>query len=522
MSAAEQEHKIKKIVPKGASNNVRYLHQEYIGSSSISWNGQLSSYLQTLSPFMDDLTGKFGIDLYKKMMKDPTVSSSIEILKLSVTSKPYQLTSAVQDIDNNNFELAQEIKEFIEYCYKNLQAPFASIVEQMLSAIPYGHSLTEKTVIMVEEGRWLGKWKLASLKVKDPNSYQFVTDQFNNLWGVLPNYIINTGLKPGTTPGLGITENTDKHIAGTVIDPDSIINMDKFALVTIKGENNDPRGESKLRPAYNGWWLKMQLWIEYLKFIAQCGTPGLWGTTSENAEPVDKLDAAGNVMVDPETDENLKIEAEAAMLEELIKFSSGTAMVFPFGSMVNKIEVQGNGEIFDKGLYNFDKQIVVGILLQNLATSEGKSGNAQAGTSAQESVLEKLITSIKNLMEETIAKITYQLVLWNYGQEAADELCPIGTFPEAESTDFQALSQGIAALWRYGYMHDSQLDATDKKLGLGKRDNVAQQRDLQRGVQAPGQEKNLQNPDNQSGSNQFPKREIGKVTNSSKFRKRWR
>lgn len=454
MSAAAQD---KAPEPIALDSKLKLL-QEYVSAGS---NFAAASMARALPRYIDDATADFGDDLYDRMMRDPVCFSSISTLKRQAladggTFQPPMdaPADAADEVTKARYAKAQHLAEFVQFAVDCAEEDFFTVLEEMLDALSHGNRVAELTA---EYAIWDGQKKLVlrHIKPKPRKATAFVVDAFNNVVGIV-------GMKPG---GGGI-------LALSSFDPAAMVDMvqprEKFAVLTHKPKDADPRGTSLLRQAYNPWYVKQQVWPEFLKYLVQFGSPSLWATTSENEPSTIKLDDGGTPVLD--TDGNaVELTAEQALLAKLLDFRNGAAAAFKFGTELHTIGGDGSTSAFVTGIPLLDRQITLAILGATRATMESEHGSRADSQTAQDMV-GLAVAYVKNLVSRMVEKdIAYRLLEWNFGPDVAREYCPKFVMSASPQEDFAANVDAISRLFASGYIADDQLAGIDSKLGLPAR-----------------------------------------------------
>jgi len=434
-----------------------------------SWYTFLNAYARSLPRYIDDAERDFGIDIYERMMRDPALASSVNDLRIAALSQGPRFLCRVptpspvkSDPEGEaRFQQAEEIRGFVEDTMDNLQQPLEDILEEMLDFLTFGHKVAEQ-VYELRGGRMV----LARLKVKPRTAYNFVVDKFMNLEGLI-----------AASPSSSSTLNSALSTAA-VVNPGDILPREKFFILTYQAKGGDPRGGSILRPAYNPWYLKMQVWPMYLKFLSQFGTPSVWATLPENTGNVQLINTDGTPQADAEGN-LLEMTAAEAMLQKLIAFANGTALVLEHDSALNIIEPKGNGEAFLSAIDLFDRQMTKAVLIAIRATMESQHGSRADSETAQGTVAE-ITQGIRRKVEIGFYRdVITPLIRYNFGDEAADgDLCPYMSLSEVARENITETGNMIANLARSEMIHTSQLPGIDSMLGLPERDFEAQRLEL--------------------------------------------
>ena len=439
---------------------------EYVSGGGVSW---LAQYLATLPPFIDDVTRDFGDDLYERMMRDPQIASSINTIKHGILATGVSLpavklpTTQKDEADgvtttapHADQPKADEIAAFCQRLLDNLKTPLHDVLWNMLDALAFGHKIAEK-VYGDGIGEDAGKLVLTKLKVKPRRTTAFVVDAFSNVAGLL-----------ALIPGVSYTVMT-QNLFGPGASLQNFIPREKFAVLTCRETDSDPRGVSLLRPAYYAWYAKTQVWPAYLKFLALYAIGILVGTTAEQnvgdslayqADGVTPLqDTLGNLVY---------LSSQQAMLQNLIALEGGTAIALPFGATLDTLKPAGDGSVFGAANDLFNREIEKAITGQTLATSEAKH-DTRAASQTHQDVLGGVMGYGRSLVETMLYRdVLLPTVLINYGEDAA-ALVPHPVLSDVEQQDTVALWGAVGALNTSGYLDASQKIALDAQVGLPER-----------------------------------------------------
>lgn len=404
---------------------------------------------------IDDLSEDFGADIYREMLKDADVNAALAILKASILEDGLQLAPAVEDQSQRGYKRAVLIRDLAEHMLARMQWPINTVLWNMLDALAFGNKVAEQvSEWQVVKGQRL--LMLTAIKPKPGTQVAFVVDPYLNLLGLL-------GAEPGDA----------QLSSGTILNPDSskILPVDKFAILTNRPEDCDPRGTSVLRPAYDPWWKKRQVGPEYLRYLSQFAAPSIWATPPEGAETVPDTDTFGNPTPPEESEDELAVATpQEELLAVLVEWRNSYAAVVPHGTQINAVELTGDGEAFRDALQVYSSQIIKAILTQQLATEEGQH-QARAAAGVHQDVLDTIVRQGKQSVLEMVSnQILVPWVRRNWGDEAAETLVPVPSLGTTEHQDVPALMTAVAALMRAAFFHSSQLPAIDEMLGLPVRD----------------------------------------------------
>lgn len=436
---------------------------EYVAGHALHWS---RSTLRRLPWAFDDLSRDFGDDIYERMLLDPQVIAVVNVLRASIIADGARLASPVGDQDADGFAHGMAICDFCCAVLEDLETPLDDVLWDLLKAIALGSRVAEE-VYDETQLQQKGRLVLKALKPKPRHSVAFVTDAFLNIQGIL-------GTIPGQGRGLGMGT-----FAIGQSPPPNLLPRSKFAVLSFRPENHDPRGTTVLRPAYGPWWSKQQAWQEYLKYLSQFASPSLIGTTAENAEK-----GGGTKITMPD---GTKKTPSEVLLDTLLAFQNGTALAVPYGTVVKALEVNGNGLPFLNAIKLCDQQITIAVLHQTRATMEAENGSRADSETAQDilgTIVRQARRSVALMLRRDVLR---PMVAVNYGDTAAAKLTPTVSLGVVEQQDMAALYTAVANLARAGYLHPSQYSELDERLNLPPRDMAQVQAEREQAMQVQQQ-----------------------------------
>lgn len=437
--------------------------KEYIAGGAL-----YSSYAdgaRTLSNFDSNGSLKYhSAQTFEQMCLDPKIAKAINILKISTLGDGVEFLPAVAENDEN-YEYAVTIANFCDKAVRELELPLRYVLEQMMDALVYGHKVGEITyktsALLGFEGNYLVP---AKIKVKKLDAVRFVVDNKANILGLV-----------AKNPTTLVTQNASLTTRNgrKLIDGQPILPREKFLVLTIRGKDSDPRGQSILAPAFNAWHLKTQIWPEYLRYLLLCAIPILVGTTPDNESGIKELlrGEDGQPIKDPSTGAFIEANPVEALRDALLNARNAEVLAAKGGTKITEIGAHGAGTPFFKAIELFDSQMETAILLQTLATSEGIHQNRAASTMHM-SILDQLVWWLKGVVVDMlVADLLRPMVRMNFGERAL-EFVPNITLGDTERREFAADAQAVATLYKAGYFQPEQLKKLDAMLGIGIRETV--------------------------------------------------
>lgn len=411
--------------------------REFVARSNTSaLFGAVRSELTRLPRATDDLSRELTIETCDRMMNDPQISSAVYTLVLQALAKGLRAKPRYPK-GHDFYEEAVKMYDFIsyelDYCHDNmldyLEVGMTETLEDMAVArLVYGNSVAEQTRRIQVGGPLDGKLVMASLNVKSPNVYGYVVDPKGNV----PGLAVYTGETKETRPGgavsflpMAVTETTTQ-IEMPISAMGSgweVLPISKFAVTAHRRKMNDPRGNSALRQAFNAWYLLMQIWPEFLKYLTQFASPSLVATMPERTP--DRVRQSDGTLADPAD----------ILYEELVNFANGTVVVARHGTEIDTLFSQGDGTAFIQSINLLNHQMVKAILHSVLAT-EAPHNQTRAAQQGGKDILDIPTRGIKNGLCSMIHRqIWKRSILFNFGPLAAQYLTPIASLGDITAED---------------------------------------------------------------------------------------
>lgn len=367
-------------------------------------------------------------EIYRQMLHDPEVSANLWLLVNGTLADGAMMHPQELAEDDPRAKLAAEIAAFHQRNIDGLPKPLTDILEKLLKeAIQYGHKVAEQTFYIPTEGPDAGRARHRSIKVKSRQSVSFVIDAFWNVLGLTANQAYSS-----ETP--------------------TIIPREKFVVISLREEDEDPRGMSWLRSAVNGWQFKCGTWPQWYQFLDRCGIPGLVGECAPKGADQVLKDSSGNVLTDSNGRTRYKTPQEA-LSDSLVAFRSASVIAVPNGSNVTALEVTATGEVFDKAIDVANSEITRGMLYQVRATNESQFGS-RADSQTGYGILEGLIWYLKGRVAWTILNdILRPVHLMNFPADTLD-LMPSVSLGDSDRRDWAKDADAVTSF--YGKVSLSQ------------------------------------------------------------------
>lgn len=424
--------------------------------------------IQSLPPWSDDITERFGPEIYDRMYKDSEVAASLDMLVAAATSQDIRFIPAV-DVDTPDYEKAEHIANFFTWMIEEYMAEISFDEvrsSSVLSALKYGNNVAEMTLGVVQTGQYRNFIAAQSVRDAEIREYSIVVDNFNNIIGIIP-AVNRYGIGAGSQQFIGTFLNTEsvnvQDMQSSNADKqkmvdyfrNALIPRRKFIMYAWRPIKNDPRGMSALRAAYSAWWLKQQVVNEMLSWLEKFAQPSIVGSTPEGAQEQCEYDAQGNVIA--------RTSPTNQLLTQLRKFQSSSALAVPFGTKVDLLTSTGQGQVFLSVLAYVNQEIARGILKQHLATSEGIHQSRAASTVHQD-ILSLLVINIKNWQKRVILRdFVRPLVELNFGPSSLS-LTPKIDIGDGDGFPLNPFE--VSQLQGVTWFSPSQFSEVDRLLGL--------------------------------------------------------
>jgi len=415
------------------------------------------NWLRSLPWAIDDISTDFGDDLYQRMLYDDAVRAAVTTMLSAILSERVDvIPPAVDEADEQGAKKAADIAAVCRRALGNMDNLEDVLWDMAQDALTAGNKVAE---LIFAEGRGQDKGKLVvtAIKPKRRRVISFVVDVYLNTVGFL-------ALIPG--------QFWPVQIGIIISEPDNIPNLlprEKFAVLTWRPKDGDPRGTSILRAAYTAWNFKMQLWGEYMKFLANFVVPSFIGFLPENAQDLYASDSEGNLKLDVNGDP-IPIDPTYDMASKLSQLRNAGSAAFPFSASVQVVQAAASANAaFDNAFGFLNDCIARAILGQTLATGEGKH-DSRAAAQVHMDVLLLLIKQAKQSVCAMLRRdIFTPIVKYNYGEDALDYI-PEASLGDVSEPDKAALWAAIASLKTADAVLPSQWKQLYAEVGLPEAD----------------------------------------------------
>lgn len=325
----------------------------------------------------DDLVTSRGYEIYDRMQTDSQVRACLNIKKLSILSRGWQVRPASDSPKDI------KIADFVRFCLSDMRGSVIDVLYNVLDAVAKGFSVSEINYKFIEKGPYNGLIGLDSIKSKDPSGISFESDEFLNL--------------------ISLRQNTSQSVK---------LPPEKFLVYTYMPRYESPYGTSDLRAAYRHWWSKDIILRFYNIYLEKFGSPTVLGAYTRGTPKSQQDD----------------------LLKVLDRIQQETAIVLPEDIKVELLEAQRGGESgYMQAIEYHDRQIAKSILGQTLTTDEGMRFGSFALAKVHLDVLRITLEKVKRDLEETVMReqLIRRMVDYNFRTDSYPEFS-LGTLRERD------------------------------------------------------------------------------------------
>lgn len=280
----------------------------------------------------DDLVGRKGVLIYKRMMVDEQIKAVVRFKRDAITSRAWMFECEYEELSEEERELRCKL---FDDAICRMEGSFTDALNNILSAMYMGFSLTEKVYKLNEVAgkQWYG---VKHLRLKPQESFLFYQDAFGNL----------TALKQQT---FGDEQELDPT---------------KFIHYVQNPEWDANYGRSELRECYRSWFSKDII----LKF--------------QNIH-MERF-AGGFIWAKPSQGKTISsASAEYANLQDVLtNIHTKTSIIVPGNIDLNVVQ-GATTDIYERAIAQHDKSIAKSLLVPNLMgiSEQGNTGSfAQSET----------------------------------------------------------------------------------------------------------------------------------------------
>lgn len=493
---------------KRPSRRISQLVAEFIRLNAGAYGvAGIANSLATLPQYIDDLHLTLGNQIYDRMMKDPMVKAGVDTAVAMILADDIQWQATfdappeeLDEIDpalkesvaqanavQADFKNAEEALKFWEEILKSMKKPMKLRVAECLKpSLVNGHKVAEK-VCDIRDGMLV----LLDLRPLPRDLIQLVVDDKMDFVGIVQAGIFTTSEEIKKEE----LDEDMQTLSGRPIYP-----AEKFSLFTHEPIDNDPRGTSILRAAYNSWYVKQTFYAGLAKGMNQLATPSIIAIEGEETLGTGEEDdgTLGEITDGLDT------------LAALTGLQNGSVATVPHGTVIHQIGGTDVAANFTNAFSLVDSQILYAILSQNRSNKEAEHGS-RADSETGKNIVDVLMSLKRMAVESVLYDLAFGIFEANFGLNWARRYTPIPKLSAGPQEDFSKNASAVAALHNAAYIADDQLPEIDIKLGLPRRSMKAwrekQEVDRQQSDIMNRMVGNATNPDDDGEDDDFGKLE---------------
>lgn len=320
----------------------------------------------------DDLIGKKGHSVYRKMMLDEQVKAVVRFKRDAITSRKWSLEIPEEGKEAlSDDEQARRIS-IMNIMLERIEGSFTDKLNGMLSSLYQGFSMTEKVFEQFDYDG-LSYWGLKRLKLKPFDTFEFIVDEYGNTIRVV------------------------QKIAGV----ENKIDMGKFIHFVHNPDYDEQYGQSELREAYRSWFSK-DMAITF------------WNMWLEGH-------ASGHKWIQPKEGHTFTVGTTEynSLVNVLNNTVNGKGMLLP-GKAEMHLEFPSNNVAFKEAMETHDLGIAKALLVPNLMgiTPSGQTGSFSQSNTQLRAFSWTLNADTKRLEEDGINdQLMRQLGEINFGDD---------------------------------------------------------------------------------------------------------
>jgi phage gp29-like protein len=304
----------------------------------------------------DDLVGRQGLKVFDWLRKDEQVHSALECKKLAAVSSGWTVAPPVYQ--GTDGKMAEELTDFINFNFNEMEGcTFENVIQNMLTALDYGFSCSERVWKYIDYGPYEGKVGLKYIKTRKPHFIEFDITPTGNL---MPD---------------GVVQNGER------------LQASRFIIYSYNSEFNNYYGRSDLRSCYKAAFVKDNVLKSAAVALERYGSPIAVAVTKKTLT----------------TDERSRLE------QIFLNLQSRTLIMIPeFIELRFEAPSPHVSEAFIPMLNKLDTWIRVAIMLPGLM---GMSAEVGVGSFARsETEFEVFLAVIERIRKDLEAKINDEVV----------------------------------------------------------------------------------------------------------------
>jgi hypothetical protein len=392
-----------------------------------------------------------GEALLDAMDDDGTLAACNEILKCAILGDGIQANTAVsrrarldeeddepepEGQTDEDAELAAEMLAYGERAVAAMDpdANLETATWNLLDGISRGCALAEPVWKHVEDGPDAGHWHFESLRIKPKSSWKFVLDEKGKIAG----FAI-----------AGARQRSDRPAR-------KYVPRSKGVLLVWNPKPSRPEGTPAYQAVYNSWNEKVLIRPERWKYTANFGSPFVWATAAENAQPT--VNSQGQT-----------ISPVQAMLDTAVAMAKRKAGAGGYGSTMQILAPPGEGQAF-----SIMDSVLRSEMVERMLHMPRNAARMAAGPDDKDSPSDDMTYMIrvaKSKVERTLRDdFLMPLMIDRYGPTIGENrvrvLCPYFRLGRVDMFMFSRIANAMARMVQSGAIPPSCLPEMWDILGM--------------------------------------------------------
>ncbi|HFD31311.1 MAG TPA: DUF935 family protein [Gammaproteobacteria bacterium] len=315
----------------------------------------------------DDLIGRKGVLIYKRMMTDEQVKAALRFRRNSVTARGWAFKfDDSETLSDEEMELRIDV---LTKALTSMKGSFRSALNGIMSSMHNGFSLSEKTF---KSFNFKGKpyWGIKAIRLKPFDTFYFNVE--------------------GTGELVSVSQDFD----GTITE----IDLDRMIHHVHNSEVDYYYGQSELREAYRSYFSKDVLIKLENIFLERS--------------------AGGFIWAQPKSGSSIGGSEETKLRNVLRSIMTSTSAIIPANHDLN-IEMPKDTQAFDRAIQKHNRAISKALLMPTLIglSDQNGSGSYSQSQTQLEGFLWMLDSEAEDLAETINEQLIKQLGDYNFGDD---------------------------------------------------------------------------------------------------------
>ena len=363
--------------PQASTSKVPITSQVSAGGPA-RWGGRINE------EFLPELRFPQATKVYDTMRKNsPVVGGLMRAIEAAFRSTKWQWVPAEKTEEGELRAL------FLEQCFNDMDRPWSMVTDDILTMLPFGFAPMEQ-VFKLRRGRGQHPYSLYDDGMIGWRDLSLIPQDSISEWMYDEN-------EPNTVVGIkqqNVNISNLQHIHAIEIPIEKVLNF------RIKGEKNNPEGESVLRQAYRSWHFMTGLEVVEAISLERTGA-GI---------PMITLPLGATTKVDKPSGSD---EQAAQDVVRSIRADEQSGIVIPFGWTFDIVTSKNlRPELFDLAIKRHRSNLLISVLAAFLELGTARVGSfatAKVGRSFFEVALEGWVMAVEDIFNTQAIPLLFEM-----------------------------------------------------------------------------------------------------------------